>query len=160
MCGIVGIFNMIGSGGVSLNTLRSMVGALYHRGPDESGCYLDDRIGLGHVRLSIIDLLGGTQPIRNEDRNLWIIYNGQTYNYPELRRQLQKKGHRFYTKTDTEVILHLYEEYGADCLSRMNGQFAMAIWDKRKKQLFLARDRVGIRPLYYTRPKRCARPSV
>ena len=150
MCGIVGIFNMIGSGGVSLNTLRSMVGALYHRGPDESGCYLDDRIGLGHVRLSIIDLLGGTQPIRNEDRNLWIIYNGQTYNYPELRRQLQKKGHRFYTKTDTEVILHLYEEYGADCLSRMNGQFAMAIWDKRKKQLFLARDRVGIRPLYYT----------
>ena len=150
MCGIVGIFNMIDSDGVNLNTLRSMVGALYHRGPDESGCYLDDRIGLGHVRLSIIDLDGGTQPIHNEDRSLWIVYNGETYNYPELRYQLQLKGHRFYTTTDTEVILHLYEEYGVDCLNRMNGQFALAIWDVKKQHLFLARDRFGIRPLYYT----------
>jgi len=127
-----------------------MVGALYHRGPDESGFYLDDHVGLGHARLSIIDLPGGTQPIHNEDRSLWIVYNGETYNYPELRGQLQQKGHRFYTASDTEVILHLYEEYGADCLGRMNGQFALAIWDAKKKELFLARDRVGIRPLYYT----------
>lgn len=150
MCGIAGIFNMIGTDGVSLNALRSMLGALIHRGPDESGCYLDDHVGLGHARLSIIDLPGGTQPIHNEDRSLWIIYNGETYNYQELRRQLQQKGHRFYTATDTEVILHLYEEYGADCLSRMNGQFALAIWDAKERRLFLARDRVGIRPLYYT----------
>ena len=150
MCGIAGIFNMTGSDGISLNTLRSMVGALYHRGPDESGCYLDDRVGLGSARLSIIDLPGGTQPIHNEDRSLWIVYNGETYNYLELRCQLQQKGHRFYTDSDTEVILHLYEEYGTDCLSRMNGQFSLAIWDIKSKQLFLARDRVGIRPLYYT----------
>jgi len=150
MCGIAGIFNMIGTDSVSLNALRSMVGVLIHRGPDESGYYLDDHVGLGHARLSIIDLPGGTQPIHNEDRSLWIIYNGETYNYQELRSQLQQKGHRFYTKSDTEVILHLYEEYGADCLSRMNGQFALVIWDAKKKQLFLARDRVGIRPLYYT----------
>jgi asparagine synthase (glutamine-hydrolysing) len=141
---------MIGPESIGLNTLRNMVGALYHRGPDESGCYLDDRVGLGSARLSIIDLPGGTQPIHNEDRSLWIVYNGEIYNYPELRRQLQQKGHRFYTATDTEVILHLYEEYEADCLCRMNGQFALAIWDVKKKQLFLARDRVGIRPLYYT----------
>jgi asparagine synthase (glutamine-hydrolysing) len=150
MCGIAGIFNMMGHDGVSLKTLQSMVGALYHRGPDESGYYLDDRIGLGHARLSIIDLAGGTQPIHNEDKSLWIVYNGETYNYQELRCQLQQKGHNFYTDSDTEVILHLYEEFGADCLSRMNGQFALAIWDTNNKELFLARDRVGIRPLYYT----------
>jgi asparagine synthase (glutamine-hydrolysing) len=150
MCGIAGIFNMVGTDGVSLNVLRSMVGALIHRGPDESGCYLDDHVGLGHARLSIIDLPGGTQPIHNEDRNLWIIYNGETYNYQDLRRQLKQKGHRFYTQSDTEVILHLYEEYGANCLSQMNGQFALAIWDAKERRLFLARDRVGIRPLYYT----------
>ena len=107
MCGIAGICNMMGPGSIGLNTLRSMVGVLYHRGPDESGCYLDDRVGLGNARLSIIDLPGGTQPIHNEDRSLWIVYNGETYNYPELYRQLQQKGHRFYTATDTEVILHL-----------------------------------------------------
>ncbi len=150
MCGIAGIYNIMGPDGISLNTLGSMVGALYHRGPDESGCYLDDYVGLGNARLGIIDLPGGTQPIHNEDRSLWIVYNGEVYNYPELSRRLKQKGHRFYTATDTEVILHLYEEYGADCLNRMNGQFALAIWDAKKKQLFLARDRVGIRPLYYT----------
>ncbi len=150
MCGIAGICNMVGPEGVSLSTLRSMVGALYHRGPDESGCYLDDYVGLGHARLSIIDLACGTQPIHNEDKSMWIIYNGEVYNYPELRSQLQQQGHRFYTATDTEVILHLYEECGVDCLNRLNGQFAFAIWDVKKKVLFLARDRVGIRPLYYT----------
>lgn len=150
MCGIAGTFNMIGPEGMSLRTLRNMVGALYHRGPDETGYYLDDYIGLGHARLSIIDLSGGTQPIHNEDKSLWIVYNGEIYNYPELRVQLQKRGHRFITATDTEVILHLYEEYGVDCLDMLNGQFAFAIWNVKNKELFLARDRTGIRPLYYT----------
>ncbi|MGD8786255.1 MAG: asparagine synthase (glutamine-hydrolyzing), partial [Phycisphaerales bacterium] len=150
MCGIAGICNIVGPEGVSLRTLRSMVSTLYFRGPDETGYYLDDYIGLGHARLSIIDLSGGTQPIHNEDKSLWIVYNGEIYNYPELRSQLQQEGHRFYTTTDTEVLLHLYEEHGAGCLDRLNGQFALAIWDVKKKELFLARDRVGIRPLYYT----------
>jgi asparagine synthase (glutamine-hydrolysing) len=135
---------------VSLETLRRMVEVLAHRGPDETGLYIDDRAGLGHARLSIIDLAGGVQPIHNEDESLWIVYNGEVYNYPELRSQLQQQGHRFYTATDTEVILHFYEQYGADCLGRLNGQFAFAIWDAKKKELFLARDRLGIRPLYYT----------
>lgn len=127
-----------------------MIGFICHRGPDEAGIYLDDYVGLGHARLSIIDLSGGVQPIHNEDESLWIIYNGEVFNYPELKEELLRKGHRFYTTTDTEVILHLYEEEGPDCLARMNGQWALAIWDARKKELFLARDRVGIRPLYYT----------
>jgi asparagine synthase (glutamine-hydrolysing) len=150
MCGIAGICNIAGQEDISLTTLKSMVGALYHRGPDESGYYLDDYIGLGHARLSIIDLSSGTQPIHNEDKNLWIVYNGEVYNYPELRSQLQQQGHRFYTETDTEVILHLYEQCGVHCLSKLNGQFAFAIWDMKKRELFLARDRIGIRPLYYT----------
>jgi asparagine synthase (glutamine-hydrolysing) len=127
-----------------------MIGFICHRGPDETGIYLDDYVGLGHARLSIIDLSKGVQPIHNEDESLWIIYNGEVFNYPELKEELLRKGHRFYTTTDTEVILHLYEEDGPNCLARMNGQWAVAIWDAKKKELFLARDRVGIRPLYYT----------
>ncbi|MFH1718751.1 MAG: asparagine synthase (glutamine-hydrolyzing), partial [Planctomycetota bacterium] len=121
-----------------------------HRGPDESGIYLDDRVGLGHARLSIIDLSSGVQPIHNEDKSMWIVYNGEIFNYLELKQNLLQKGHRFYTTSDTEVLLHLYEEEGPDCLAKLNGQFALAIWDAKKKELFLARDRVGIRPLYYT----------
>jgi len=128
----------------------SMIGALCHRGPDETGVYLDDQVGLGHARLSIIDLSSGVQPIHNEDKSLWIVYNGEVFNYPELKEKLLQKGHRFYTTSDTEVVLHLYEEQGPDCLTQLNGQFAIAIWDAKKKELFLARDRVGIRPLYYT----------
>ena len=150
MCGIVGICHIDGPNDVSLDTIKSMVGALHHRGPDEAGIYLDDRVGLGHARLSIIDLSSGTQPIHNEDETLWIVYNGEVYNYPELKQALLLKGHRFYTTSDTEVVLHLYEEEGPDCLVQLNGQFAMAIWDAKKEELFLARDRVGIRPLYYT----------
>jgi asparagine synthase (glutamine-hydrolysing) len=127
-----------------------MTGFLCHRGPDEAGIYLDDQVALGHARLSIIDLSSGVQPIHNEDRNLWIVYNGEVFNYPELKEDLLQKGHRFYTTSDTEVVLHMYEELGPDCLTQLNGQFAMAIWDVRKKELCLARDRVGIRPLYYT----------
>jgi len=150
MCGIAGICHIDGPDGISLNTVESMIGVLCHRGPDEAGIYLDDQVGLGHARLSIIDLSSGTQPIHNEDKTLWIVYNGEVFNYPELKKILLKKGHRFYTTSDTEVVLHLYEEEGPDCLKKLNGQFAMAIWDTKKKELFLARDRVGIRPLYYT----------
>jgi asparagine synthase (glutamine-hydrolysing) len=105
---------------------------------------------LGHARLSIIDLSGGFQPIHNEDETLWIVFNGEIFNYPEIRRKLIQRGHRFYTESDTEVILHLYEDHGAACLDSLNGQFAFAIWDARKNELFLARDRLGILPLHYT----------
>ena len=150
MCGIAGVLNLKEPGSISSDLIEKMISTLYHRGPDESGIYLDDWIGLGHTRLSIIDLSSGTQPIHNEDETLWIVYNGEVFNYPELKQDLLNKGHRFYTTTDTEVILHLYEEEGPTCLDLLNGQFAIAIWDLRKKELFLARDRVGIRPLYYT----------
>jgi len=150
MCGIAGICNIDRPNGISLETIKSMIGVLNHRGPDEAGAYVDDYVGLGHARLSIIDLSSGVQPIHNEDRNLWIVYNGEVFNYVELKQELLQKGHRFYTTSDTEVVLHLYEEEGPDCLSRLNGQFGLAIWDARKKELFLARDRLGIRPLYYT----------
>lgn len=150
MCGIAGIINRKESGAVSQENVRRMIEVLHHRGPDEAGIYLDDWIGLGHTRLSIIDLAGGSQPIHNEDKTLWIVYNGEVFNYVELREELIAKGHRFYTTSDTEVILHLYEEKGPSCLDDLNGQFALAIWNSEKRQLFLARDRVGIRPLYYT----------
>jgi asparagine synthase (glutamine-hydrolysing) len=132
-----------------MDEIVSMISPLQYRGPDESGVYLDDGVALGHLRLSIIGLDGGTQPIGNENGKLWIVYNGEAFNYVELKQDLLAKGHRFTTQTDTEVILHLYEEYGTGCLERINGQFAMAIWDSEKKELFLARDRIGIRPLYY-----------
>lgn len=127
----------------------SMISPLRYRGPDESGVYLDSQIGLGHLRLSIIGIDGGTQPICNESGELWIVYNGEAYNYLELKEDLLARGHRFTTQTDTEVLLHLYEEYGPACLEKINGQFALAIWDSAKRELFLARDRVGVRPLYY-----------
>jgi len=150
MCGIAGICNYKYPKKIYQQTLKQMTSALHHRGPDERGIYLDDWVGLGHTRLSIIDLSSGIQPIHNEDETIWLIYNGEIYNYPELRADLLKRGHRFYTKSDSEVLLHLYEEYGDKCLLKLNGQFALAIWDSKKKELFLARDRVGIRPLYYT----------
>jgi asparagine synthase (glutamine-hydrolysing) len=150
MCGIAGICHITGHSRISLKTLKKMIGIVRHRGPDETGLYLDRCVGLAHARLSIIDLAGGVQPIHNEDETLWIVYNGEVFNYIELRQTLEQKGHRFYTSSDTEVILHLYEEEGPDCLAQLNGQFALAIWDAKRKELFLARDRVGIRPLYYT----------
>ncbi len=150
MCGIAGICHIDGPDGVSLNAIKSMIGVLGHRGPDETGVYLDDYVGLGHARLSIIDLSSGVQPIHNEDKSMWIVYNGEVFNYVELRQALERKGHRFYTTSDTEVVLHLYEEEGPDCLAQLNGQFAIAIWDTKEKELFLARDRLGIRPLHYT----------
>ena len=155
MCGITGFLNLNNAKRVSLEILERMTAVLNHRGPDESGIYIDDHAGLGHTRLSIIDLAGGSQPIHNENHTMWIVYNGEVYNYPESRNDLVEKGHTFYTTTDTEVILHLYEEKGPACLQELNGQFAFAIWDSKKKELFLARDRVGIRPLHYTVQNGC-----
>jgi asparagine synthase (glutamine-hydrolysing) len=126
-----------------------MVSILRHRGPDECGMYLDNHVGLGHSRLSIIDLSTGQQPLHNEDETMWIVFNGEIFNYPELREELEKSGHRFYTQSDTEVIIHLYEEKGDACVNQLNGQFAFAIWNTKTKKLFFARDRVGIRPLHY-----------
>jgi asparagine synthase (glutamine-hydrolysing) len=150
MCGIVGVCDLKWAQRVDETTLRSMLGTIRHRGPDQFGIYLDDQVGLGNARLSIIDLKTGQQPISNEDESLWIVFNGEIFNHPELRLELESRGHRFSTTSDTEVALHAYEEYGPDCLSRFNGQFAMAIWNSRDRGLFIARDRLGVRPLFYT----------
>ena len=149
MCGIAGFFQITDKKANTRRTLEHMIYPLSHRGPDGFGFFRDDVAGLAHARLSIIDLEGGWQPITNEDHTLWIIFNGEIFNYPELRAALIKKGHVFTTQSDTEVIIHLYEEKGADCLAELNGQFAIAIYDSKKQALFLARDRMGIRPLYY-----------
>jgi asparagine synthase (glutamine-hydrolysing) len=127
-----------------------MIAMVRHRGPDGFGFYRDRRAGLAHARLSIIDLEGGWQPVHNEDKSLWIVFNGEIFNYRELRKSLEQKGHRFYTMSDTEVIVHLYEDHGEDCLASLNGQFSFAIWDRKHETLFIARDRLGIRPLFYT----------
>ncbi|MDP3642826.1 MAG: asparagine synthase (glutamine-hydrolyzing) [Bacteroidota bacterium] len=126
-----------------------MLSVINHRGPDESGVYLDRNIGIGSVRLSILDLSTGQQPLCDETERYWIVYNGEVFNYLELKAELKKKGIRFKTNSDTEVVVQMYAQYGADCLNRFNGQFAFCIWDKHKKELFLARDRIGIRPLFY-----------
>ncbi|MEI8356357.1 MAG: asparagine synthase (glutamine-hydrolyzing), partial [Deltaproteobacteria bacterium] len=146
MCGIAGACN---AGPDAEGLIARMISILRHRGPDETGIYLDSRVALGHARLSIIGLASGTQPISNEDESLWVVYNGEIFNYPELRLGLEKRGHTFKTETDTEVLVHLYEEHGPEGLSLLNGQFAFAIWAPGKDELFLARDRVGIRPLHY-----------
>src|SRR5947208_2202273 len=144
MCGIAGMFNRSGREAVEEHDLRQMLALLRHRGADEFGILLDREAALGNARLSIIDLSGGSQPIANEDETLWIVFNGEIFNYVELRPELEARGHQFRTSSDTEVILHLFEEYGPDCLSRMNGQFAIAIWDTQRRRLFLARDRLGV----------------
>lgn len=150
MCGIVGILNQQAQAPTEREVLLQMLAMIRHRGPDGQGIYRDARVGLGSARLSIIDLSGGDQPIGNEDSTLWIVFNGEIFNYLELRPELEKRGHRFSTNTDTEVILHLYEDFGPACLNSLNGQFALAIWDTREQTLFLARDRLGVRPLFYT----------
>jgi asparagine synthase (glutamine-hydrolysing) len=150
MCGIVGVLNLIDCAPIEATALHQMLGTIRHRGPDGFGIFRDACAGLGHARLSIIDLSSGDQPIGNEDGALWIVLNGEIFNYVELRPQLEARGHRFSTHSDTEVILHLYEDYGPACLNHLNGQFAIAIWDARKRRLFLARDRLGVRPLFYT----------
>ena len=154
MCGICGQLNFDRSGAaappVSGHELRRMTETIRHRGPDSDGFYLDENVGLGMRRLRIIDLETGEQPISNEDGTLWIVYNGEIYNYLELRSELVARGHVLRTHSDTETIVHLYEEYGPRCVERLNGMFAFALWDARRRELFLARDRLGIKPLYYT----------
>jgi asparagine synthase (glutamine-hydrolysing) len=150
MCGIAGVLAIDPSTRVDEQQLRAMAAALNHRGPDGTGVRIDGPIGLAHTRLAIIDLAGGDQPIHNEDRTVWVIFNGEIFNYVELRRALEPLGHRFYTHSDTEVIVHLYEEYGERFVDHLNGQFSIALWDCNRQQLVLARDRTGIRPLFYT----------
>ena len=149
MCGICGIYHRDGQP-VGRDALERMMSVIEHRGPDGHGSYLNGEIGLGHRRLSIIDLGGGAQPMTNEDDSLQIIFNGEIYNYVELRDELKQKGHRFKTQSDTEVILHAYEQWGFDCVSKFNGIFAFALWDIPNRRLFLARDHLGVKPLYYT----------
>lgn len=150
MCGIVGIVNTRELPPASPDQIGRMLAMIRHRGPDEFGIYHDAWAGLGNARLSIIDLRSGQQPIGNENGTLWIVFNGEIFNYIELRPELERRGHRFTTNSDTETVLHLYEDHGPGCLKYLNGQFAFAIWDTRQRRLFLARDRVGIRPLFYT----------
>jgi len=146
MCGICGT-----TGIADERLMRRMCEVLVHRGPDDTGFYIDkeNKISLGVRRLSIIDLKGGHQPIHDEDKKIWIIFNGEIYNFVELREFLKKKGHSFYTRTDTETIVHLYEEYGEACVNVLQGMFVFALWDKKEKKFFIARDRLGIKPLYY-----------
>ncbi len=155
MCGIAGFFNLAGGPEFNRRMLERMISPITHRGPDGYGFFMDDCVGLAHARLSIIDLEGGWQPIHNEDKTKWIIFNGEIFNYIELRSELERRGHKFYTDSDTEVILHLYEEKKEKCLDDLNGQFAIAIYDSEKKEIFIARDRMGIRPFYYTFYKNC-----
>ncbi|MBI2996313.1 MAG: asparagine synthase (glutamine-hydrolyzing) [Candidatus Melainabacteria bacterium] len=151
MCGIIGIYNYVTNHPVNKGVFENAITVLYHRGPDEYGYFYDDSNGLslGSRRLSIIDLSTGRQPLFNEDSSIALVGNGEIYNFPELYEQLISSGHKFKTRSDNEAIIHLYERYGTKCVDHLNGMFAFAIWDKNKKLLFLARDRMGVKPLYY-----------
>ena len=153
MCGICGIYKWGGSNPVNEGLLVSMRDTMVHRGPDSAGIWIspDKRLGLGHRRLSIIDLSSSAdQPMANEDGSVWIVFNGEIYNHSEIRKELIARGHRFKTDhSDTEVILHAFEEWQKDCVHRFRGMFAFSIWDEKKKSLWLFRDRIGIKPLYY-----------
>ena len=153
MCGIAGYINLTSPVEISREILQRMARIIRHRGPDAQGIYAEPDAGLAHARLSIIDLDGGRQPMSNEDGSLWITFNGEIFNYLELREILLKRDHRFRTQSDTEVILHLFEDEGEDCVHRLNGQWAFAIWDRKRKRLVLSRDRLGVRPLFYTESK-------
>jgi asparagine synthase (glutamine-hydrolysing) len=150
MCGIAGILEFGRDARASAGALREMCRVITHRGPDDDGFYTDGSAGIGMRRLSIVDVAGGHQPISNEDGTLWIVFNGEIYNHLALREQLIARGHRYSTRSDTETVIHLFEEYGADCVQHLRGMFAFAIWNRNTKTLFLARDRLGIKPLYYT----------
>jgi asparagine synthase (glutamine-hydrolysing) len=149
MCGITGVMRFGGGDHVETGVVRRMCDVMAHRGPDDDGIFVDGPVGLGMRRLSIIDLATGHQPISNEDATVWIVFNGEIYNHAELREQMLARGHKYKTHSDTESIVHLYEEYGRDCVRHLRGMFAFAIWDMRKQKLFVARDRLGIKPLYY-----------
>lgn len=150
MCGVAGIVDFAARGMANRDNIERMIATLHHRGPDGRGVRVDGPVALGHTRLSIIDLATGDQPIRNEDGSVWVVFNGEIFNYLELREDLASRGHQFYTHSDTEVIVHLYEEYGPDFVQHLNGQFAIALWDQARRRVVLSRDRIGIHPLYYT----------
>lgn len=150
MCGICGIVNLSEGAPPDISILRRMMGRLRHRGPDSSGYYCDKQVALGHTRLSIIDLATGAQPLSNEDDSVWITFNGEIFNYVELASELRSHGHILKTKSDTEVIVHAYEEWGTSCFGHFNGQWALALWDIKEGRIILSRDRFGVRPLYYT----------
>ena len=149
MCGICGVYEFGARRPVEPDIVPAMLDVIRHRGPDDSGVYRDGEIAMGMRRLSIIDLAGGKQPISNEDGSIVTVFNGEIYNYVELRESLRRRGHRFATNSDTEVIVHLYEDFGEDCVRELRGMFGFAVWDARRQRLFLARDRLGIKPLYY-----------
>src|SRR5258706_3379129 len=151
MCGIVGVFDSTGRGEISRTLLEQMNRSLLHRGPDEGGLHVEPGVGLGHRRLSIIDLSTGQQPLYNEDRSVVVVFNGEIYNFQDLVPELQALGHIFHTRSDTEVIVHAWEAWGVDCVRRFRGMFAFALWDRNRETLFLARDRLGGKPLYYAR---------
>lgn len=151
MCGIFGIYYFDKEKKVDEHIVREATNLMTHRGPDDSGFFVDKNIGLGHRRLSIIDIATGHQPMFNEDGSITVVYNGEIYNFLEIKKSLQKKGHIFKTNCDTEVIIHAYEEWGADCVHKFNGMFAFGLWDSRNQHLWIARDRLGIKPLYYYR---------
>ena len=150
MCGINGIaFSSRSRRRVDATALKKMRDVIRHRGPDDDGIYIDENVGLGHRRLSIVDVASGHQPMTNEDGSLYIIYNGEVYNHADYREELIARGHVYKTHCDTETILHLYAEHGRDCVDYLRGMFAFAIWDRNKRELFIARDRLGVKPLYY-----------
>src|SRR3989449_6103421 len=149
MCGIVGIVKLNPQAAVDEVGLKRMRDVLRHRGPDGGGLGSEGRVGLGMRRLAIVDVAGGRQPMANEDGTVWIVYNGEIYNHAELRPGLEQRGHAYRTRSDTETILHLYEEEGERCVERLQGMFAFALWDRTRRQLLLARDRLGTKPLYY-----------
>src|SRR5580658_8963766 len=154
MCAICGIINFTPGDPVDGALISCMTSVVNHRGPDDDGHMVDGPMGLGHRRLSIIDLQGGKQPIFNEDKTVAIVFNGEIYNHGDLALDLASKGHVFRTRSDTETIVHAYEEYGDDCVQHLRGMFGFAIWDSRNQRLLLARDRLGIKPLYYYRDAR------
>src|SRR6185503_16065219 len=150
MCGINGIaFSGRSRRRVDATDLKTMRDVITHRGPDDEGIYIDENVGLGHRRLSIVDVASGHQPMTNEDGSLYITYNGEVYNHADYRDELESRGHVYRTHCDTETILHLYEDYGDACVEHLRGMFAFAIWDRNKRDLFIARDRLGVKPLYY-----------
>jgi len=150
MCGIAGILATPQAKPPERAELAAMIGQLHHRGPDGQGLYCEGEVGLAHARLSIIDLAGGHQPLSNANQTVWVVFNGEIFNFIELRAELEAEGRRFATRSDTEVIVHLYEKFGEDFVLHLNGQFAIALWDTRAHRLILARDRTGIRPLFHT----------
>jgi asparagine synthase (glutamine-hydrolysing) len=154
MCGIAGILSSPGARPVAFEDLRRMIALLEHRGPDGYGLFRDGLVGMASARLSIVDLAGGFQPIHNEDRSVWLTFNGEIFNFVELRRELVRRGHRFYTSSDSEVIVHAFEEHGQRAWQMLNGQFAIALWDARRRQLWLVRDRLGIHPMQFARAGR------